>query len=63
MIRRILIDHARARQAGKRGSGACLLSLDEALDAPVARRGLDVVALDDALEQLAKIDPRQSRIV
>ncbi|MBI2680550.1 MAG: hypothetical protein HYX25_06025 [Candidatus Solibacter usitatus] len=34
LIRRILIDHARARQAGKRGSGACLLSLDEALDSP-----------------------------
>jgi RNA polymerase sigma factor (TIGR02999 family) len=63
LIRRILIDHARARQAGKRGAGACLLSLDEALDAPSGGRPLDVVALDDALEQLTKIDPRQSRIV
>jgi RNA polymerase sigma factor (TIGR02999 family) len=63
LIRRILIDHARARQAGKRGAGACLLSLDEALDAPSGGRPLDIVALDDALEQLAKIDPRQSRIV
>ena len=63
LIRRILIDHARARQAGKRGAGACLLSLDEALDAPAGGRQLDIVALDDALAQLAKIDPRQSRIV
>jgi RNA polymerase sigma factor (TIGR02999 family) len=63
LIRRILIDHARARQAGKRGAGACLLSLDEAIDSPAGNRALDVVALDDALEQLAKIDPRQSRIV
>ena len=63
LIRRILIDHARARQAGKRGAGACLLSLDEALDSPAEGRSLDIVALDDALEQLAKIDPRQSRIV
>lgn len=63
LIRRILIDHARARQAGKRGAGACLLSLDEALDSPAAGRSLDVVALDDALQQLAKIDSRQSRIV
>jgi RNA polymerase sigma factor (TIGR02999 family) len=63
LIRRILIDHARARQAGKRGAGACLLSLDEALDSPAEGRALDIVALDDALEQLATIDPRQSRIV
>jgi RNA polymerase sigma factor (TIGR02999 family) len=63
LIRRILIDHARAKQAEKRGAGACLLSLDEALDSPAGGRSLDVVALDDALEQLAKIDPRQSRIV
>ncbi len=63
LIRRILIDHARAKQAGKRGAGACLLSLDEAIDSPAGGRSLDIVALDDALEQLAKIDPRQSRIV
>ncbi len=63
LIRRILIDYARAKQAGKRGSGACLLSLDEALDSPAGGRPLNIVALDDALEELAKIDPRQSRIV
>jgi RNA polymerase sigma factor (TIGR02999 family) len=62
LIRRILIDYARNRRAAKRGAGACKLTLDDALDAPQAR-DLDVVALDDALETLAKIDPRQSRIV
>lgn len=62
LIRRILIDHARNRHAAKRGAGACKLTLDDALDAPQPR-DLDIVALDDALETLAKIDPRQGRIV
>lgn len=62
MIRRILVDHARAHQAGKRGAGAVKLSLDERIDVP-ERENLDLVALDDALEMLAAIDPTQSRIV
>ena len=62
MIRRILVDYARARQAGKRGSGAEKLSLDEAIALPGAP-DLDLLALDDALEGLAKIDERQSRLV
>lgn len=62
MIRRILIDHARARQAGKRGDGAIKLSLDDALAVP-HRRDLDLVALDDAMHDLAKLDPQQSRLV
>jgi RNA polymerase sigma factor (TIGR02999 family) len=62
MIRRILVDHARSRQANKRGSGAPKLSLDEALATP-ERRDLDLLALDDALNSLAKIDPQQARIV
>jgi len=62
MIRRILVDYARARQAGKRGSGAERLSLDEAIALPGAP-DLDLLALDDALEGLAKIDERQSRLV
>lgn len=62
MIRRILVDHARARQAAKRGGSAFKLTLDEALDAS-ASRDLDLVRLDDVLEGLAKIDPQQSRIV
>jgi RNA polymerase sigma factor (TIGR02999 family) len=62
MIRRILVDYARARKADKRGSGAEKLSLDEAIALP-GGQDLDLVALDDALEGLAKIDPRQSRLV
>ena len=62
MIRRILIDHARGRQAAKRGDGAIKLSLEEALFTP-DRRDLDLVALDDALQDLARLDPQQSRLV
>jgi RNA polymerase sigma factor (TIGR02999 family) len=62
MIRRILVDYARARKADKRGSGAEKLSLDEAIALP-GGQDLDLVALDDALEGLAKIDARQSRLV
>jgi RNA polymerase sigma factor (TIGR02999 family) len=62
MIRRILIDHARNRQAAKRGDGAIKLSLDEALGAP-DRRDFDLVALDDALGDLAKLDPKQGKLV
>jgi RNA polymerase sigma factor (TIGR02999 family) len=62
MIRRILIDHARGRQAAKRGDGAIKLSLDDALATP-NRRDLDLVALDDALRDLGKLDPQQSRLV
>jgi RNA polymerase sigma factor (TIGR02999 family) len=62
MIRRILIDHARNRQAAKRGDGAIKLSLDEALGAP-DRRDFDLVALDDALKDLAKLDPKQGKLV
>jgi len=62
MIRRILIDHARGRQAAKRGDGAIKLSLDDALAAP-NRRDLDLVALDDALRDLGKLDPQQGRLV
>lgn len=62
MIRRILVDYARARRAEKRGSGAGALSLDEAIALP-GGKDLDLVALDDALEGLSKIDERQSRLV
>ena len=62
MMRRILVDYAKARQAAKRGSGAMMVPLDEAMAAPELR-GVDVVALDEALTRLAEIDPRQGRIV
>jgi RNA polymerase sigma factor (TIGR02999 family) len=62
MIRRILVDHARAQRAAKRGAGAVRLELDEAL-AVSEQRDLDLIALDEALERLAMMDERQSRIV
>lgn len=62
MMRRILVDHARRHGYAKRGGGALTLALDEALATP-KRRDLDLVALDDALNTLAKLDERQSRMV
>ena len=62
MIRRILVDHARGHKAAKRGAGSPRLSLDEAM-AVAEERDLDIIALDDALTRLAKIDPDQSQIV
>lgn len=62
LMRQILVDYARRHRAAKRGRSVCKLSLE---DAKVAsrKRDVDVVALDDALNSLAKIDPRQSRVV
>ena len=62
MIRRILVDHARARLTSKRGGQVYKLSLDEAL-AAAEEKDLDLVALDDALKSLGEADPQQSRIV
>ncbi len=62
LIRRILVDHARGQHAAKRGAGARKLPLEDILETP-RQRPLDLVALDDALETLARIDPQQSRVV
>jgi RNA polymerase sigma factor (TIGR02999 family) len=62
IMRRILVDHARAQKADKRGSGETPVVLDEALEVAAGHR-LDFVALDDALKALAELDPRQARIV
>jgi RNA polymerase sigma factor (TIGR02999 family) len=62
MMRRILVDHARAHQAGKRGGGLYRVTLDSSFDVE-ERRDVDLIALDEALEALAELDPRQSRIV
>lgn len=61
-MRRILVDHARDRLSAKRGGGAPRVELDEALLA-TSERGIDLLALDAALERLASLDPRQSRLV
>ncbi len=62
MMRRILVDHARRRAAGKRGGGASRAPLEEALTVP-APDDLDLVALDESLNQLAAFDLRKSRVV
>ena len=61
-MRRILVDHARRRSTEKRGDGVSILPLDEAIGSPW-KRDADLVALDDALEALAKLAPRASRVV
>ncbi len=61
-LRRILVDHARGRNAAKRGSGVLSLSLDEGMALP-GGRDWDVVALDDALNSLAKLDENQAKLV
>lgn len=62
LMRRILVDHARKHLAAKRGGHHLTLTLDDAVALP-KKRELDVLALDDALNGLAKLDQRQSRIV
>lgn len=62
MIRQILVDHARAHQAAKRGGGRVALTLNEALGVPGGGQ-VDLVRLDDALTGLEKLDAQQSRIV
>ena len=62
LIRQILVDHARKRQAGKRNSGGPLLTLDENIDMPGGGQ-VDLIRLDDALAGLAAIDEQQSRII
>lgn len=62
LMRHILVDHARNRAAAKRGAGAPRLSLDPELALPQTR-DVDLVGLDDALNQLAVLDPQQGRVV
>jgi len=62
LMRRILVDHARAHGAAKRGGHLPRLSLDEAV-VMAKERGGDLLAIDELLQRLAAIDPRQARIV
>lgn len=62
LMRQVLVDHARAQQAEKRGGSVCTLALDEALHV-AERDNVGVLLLDDALKELARLDERQSRIV
>ena len=71
LMRRILVDHARSRQAGKRGGSVTVLSLDDLADDSPAQKdadmrgdaAADVLAIDQALERLTLLDPDQARII
>jgi RNA polymerase sigma-70 factor (ECF subfamily) len=62
VMRTILVDHARSHASAKRGGGTRNLELDEAMLVS-QQKASEVIALDEALKQLALIDPSQSRIV
>ena len=62
LMRRILVDHARQRDAAKRGGADLRLTLDDAM-AAAPGRDVNLMALDETLTRLAEIDPRQSRVV
>ena len=62
MIRRILVDHARRRQARKRGGDNVRVTLDEELMTPSARE-IDLVGLDEAMKALANMDPELAELV
>ena len=61
LMRRILVDFARSKKYQKRGGGAQPVTLDEAL--VVAEPGRDLIALDEALDALGKLDERKARVV
>ncbi len=62
IMRRILVDFARNRDREKRGGGVIQISLSEAANVAL-ERSADLIALDDALETLEKLDPRQARVI
>jgi RNA polymerase sigma factor (TIGR02999 family) len=62
LMRQILVDHARKRQAGKRGGSDIKVPLEEAM-VTTPGKNVDLVGLDEALTRLAVLDPQQSRIV
>ena len=63
LMRQILVDHARARLSAKRGGDALIIQLDDGIDVAPRRLSADVIGLNDALDALAKRDPRKARIV
>jgi RNA polymerase sigma-70 factor (ECF subfamily) len=62
VMRRILVDHARARGANKRGGRDRKMPIEDAA-AVTEERAVDLIALDDALRALAVVDPRKSQVV
>jgi RNA polymerase sigma factor (TIGR02999 family) len=65
MIRRILVNHARSELAAKRGGHRTMLAFDgnAAASSPAPAQQVDLLVLDELLDQLAKMDPQQARIV
>lgn len=62
-MRRILVDYARERKRDKRGGVAENLPLDEGLQISANEKSVDLIALDEALNRLAKLDERQTKVV
>ena len=62
LMRRILVDAARSRAYAKRGAGLCFVSFDECIVAGLDRSA-EFVRLDDALSELARLDPRKAQVV
>jgi RNA polymerase sigma factor (TIGR02999 family) len=71
LMRHVLVDHARARQADKRGGGQLAVSLDDLQETPATwdgsgksgERAMDILALDQCLQRLERLDPRQNQVV
>jgi RNA polymerase sigma factor (TIGR02999 family) len=64
MMRRVLVDHARARSAAKRGGAeGARVPLDRLADQPLEQPSVDLEALDEALSRLGELDPDQARVV
>jgi RNA polymerase sigma factor (TIGR02999 family) len=63
MMRRILVDRARAKNMSKRGNGAVHVNFDEAPEVASDSRSREMVAIDDALNDLAEIDPRKAKVI
>jgi RNA polymerase sigma factor (TIGR02999 family) len=63
LMRRILVDYAKTRHRHKRGGGAVHLPLEDLVLAAEQKDDIDMLALDDALNRLAAMDPQQARIV
>ena len=62
-MRRVLVDHARRRAAAKRGGREIRVTLEDVADDAAAGRDLEVLAVDEALKELEKVDPQLARLV
>lgn len=63
LMRQVLVDHARRRLSGKRGAGAVLVELEEASQLAAEGQSPEILALNEALEELASVDERKCRVV